>query len=189
MEIDLETTAKTLGSAVAIAEVLRRFAVNPMLKFIKKLNLAINELVPNGGGSIKDSIGRMERKLDMVQRRTDIITDSLPDGIYECDAEGRCTFASLALCKAFGLQSSEMMGIGWLSAIHPEDRQPTHEVWMESVKTGTPYRASYRVVNQVSGEEMLCTTEARAVKNGKGEVIGYYGKLWPDTAGEPYRRA
>ena len=42
--------------------------------------------------------------------------------IYQTDAQGRCVYVNSALCDLFGLTEKEALGDGWLSRIHPEDR-------------------------------------------------------------------
>lgn len=44
-----------------------------------------------------------------------------------------------------GQSLEEIQGLGWLNAIHPDDRQHVSEVWDEAIRTSTIYNTEYRV--------------------------------------------
>jgi PAS domain S-box-containing protein len=44
-----------------------------------------------------------------------------------------------------GQTPQEFQGWGWLNAIHPEDQQPTKEVWMKAVAAKSLYENEYRI--------------------------------------------
>lgn len=43
-------------------------------------------------------------------------------GIYQSDAQGRCVYVNAAFCELFGMSEKDVMGLGWLARVHPEDR-------------------------------------------------------------------
>ncbi len=44
-----------------------------------------------------------------------------------------------------GQTVEEVIGLGWLDAIHPDDRERTNQVWMEAVQTRSLYDVEYRI--------------------------------------------
>jgi len=64
--------------------------------------------------------------------------------VWTADAEGRCAY--LPSWGAYtGQTEAEMVGYGWLDAIHPDDREPTNQAWMEAVQTKSLYEIEYRL--------------------------------------------
>jgi len=64
--------------------------------------------------------------------------------VWTADAEGRCPY--LPSWGAYtGQTEAQMVGFGWLDAIHPDDRQRTNHVWMEAVQTKTLFEIEYRI--------------------------------------------
>ncbi len=52
----------------------------------------------------------------------------------------------IPMWRAFTCQSvQEVMGLGWITALHPEDRERTREVWLRAVKTRSFYDTEYRM--------------------------------------------
>ncbi|MEG4005473.1 PAS domain S-box protein [Microcoleus sp. Pol11C1] len=64
--------------------------------------------------------------------------------VWISDAEGRCP--DLPSWRAYtGQTEPEVLGFGWLDAIHPDDRERTAQVWMEAAQTRSVYDIQYRM--------------------------------------------
>ena len=53
--------------------------------------------------------------------------------------------------KLTGQTNEEAKGLGWLNALHPEDREPTRLAWLQAFENHTPFNAVYRVLS-IGGE-------------------------------------
>ncbi|MEG4249243.1 PAS domain S-box protein [Microcoleus sp. AT3-A2] len=64
--------------------------------------------------------------------------------VWTGDAEGRCP--DMPTLRAYtGQTVEEVVGFGWLDAMHPDDRERTAQVWMEAVQTRSLYDIEYRI--------------------------------------------
>ncbi|MEG4224973.1 PAS domain S-box protein [Microcoleus sp. N9_B2] len=64
--------------------------------------------------------------------------------VWTGDSEGRCW--DMPTLRAYtGQTEAEVIGFGWLDAIHPDDREQTAQVWMEAVQTKSLYDIEYRI--------------------------------------------
>ncbi|WP_373534012.1 PAS domain S-box protein [Microcoleus sp.] len=64
--------------------------------------------------------------------------------VWTADVEGRCP--DMPSWRAYtGQTEAEVVGFGWLDAIHPDDRERTNQVWMEAVQTRSLYDVEYRI--------------------------------------------
>src|SRR6476661_3427862 len=64
--------------------------------------------------------------------------------VWTADAEGRCP--DTPTLRAYtGQSEAEVVGFGWLDAVHPEDRERTAQVWMEAAQTNSLYDTEYRI--------------------------------------------
>ena len=184
MEID--TVHTLVGIAVGASTLLggafwwaRRKLWLPAKVWFQGVNHAVKELIPNGGNSIKDAITRIDRQVDNNAARSKAIMSLMPQGIYECDTDGRCTAANLAICEMFGLDYTQMLGNGWLAAIEPGDRDRVLTVWLNAVNKGIPYESSYTIVNQRDHTSKRYKTSAKPMIGSKGIILGYYGVIEP----------
>ena len=77
--------------------------------------------------------------------------------------------------QAFTGQSAEqMLGFGWVEAIHPEDRGPNLEAWRRSVETGEPYAVEQRLRGH---DGVYRHMEVRAVpsRDAAGKIVEWVG--------------
>ncbi len=65
-----------------------------------------------------------------------------PIGIFRTDREGRCVYLNQRLCEITGLSAENALGFGWLSSIHPEDREQTARLWQAGVEMGRNWMTS-----------------------------------------------
>ena len=180
--------AGAIGSAIAIAGAALKFMIRPIRKWLARIAVAIadiqqvkSEVTPNGGGSLKDIVSRIDARGERTAARTLALQDAQSACIYECDTDGCCTYANRALCDLFGIEQAAMMGNGWLTAIDHEHRAEVFEVWAHAASHGIPYENDYTVVNQRAHTRLKCRTYARPMRNSAGKVIGYSGIVERET--------
>lgn len=166
--------AITAGAGTLVASAfwfIRKRILIPIRSWVEKINRAIYQILPNGGNSMVDALKRIEKKTDENYARAKAILNLQTQAIYECDAEGRCTNANLALCEMFEMDMADVIGNGWAGALIPEDREKSVDVWMSCVTKGIPYEWHYRL--KKTGLEVR--TKATPMFDSKGHIIGFYG--------------
>ena len=82
---------------------------------------------------------------------TDSRTQPLPAkvarvGIYQSDAQGRCTYANAALCELFGMSEKELMGVDWLERVHPDDRAQVEAARQHAATAIPVFHLEYRLL-------------------------------------------
>ncbi|MEK6301468.1 MAG: PAS domain S-box protein [Acidobacteriota bacterium] len=83
-------------------------------------------------------------KQDAGDRRYGSLVRAISQVVWRTDAEGRVD--DIPQWRAITGQSVfEVSGVGWLDALHPDDRQRTAEIWSEAVRTGGSYDTEYRI--------------------------------------------
>ena len=112
------------------------------------------------------SIGELEIRQRIAERHLAI-------GVYVCRPDGECTWANDFLCEEFGLDSSEMRGYGWLSAVSRHDRERVHSAWTKAVELHLPYSETYAVKPEHK-ETWVAYSEAWPVKE-RERIICYVG--------------
>ena len=150
-----------------------------------KVDTILKELTPNGGGSIKDAVTAMREDVKKLKANVAVLRDGLrfslglqPTAVFETDETGRCTNASPALCDMFGMTHEEMLGLGWLAAIHSaEERDRAWLNWRSAVESGVPYKDRYLVHNARTGERFYAASRAVASKTDDGVVRYFFGSV------------
>ncbi len=74
-------------------------------------------------------------QLDMADRlraseaRYQSLAESAPVGIFQADAAGRIVFVNARFASIAGLPLNALLGEGWLTAVHPDDRAQVAADW------------------------------------------------------------
>ncbi|MEG4988127.1 PAS domain S-box protein [Microcoleus sp. BR0-C5] len=93
--------------------------------------------------------------------------------VWITDAEGRCP--DLPTFRAYtGQTVDEVVGYGWLDAIHPDDREGTNQVWMEAVQTKSLYDMEYRI-RAADGNYRYFQARAVPILNEDGSIREWVG--------------
>lgn len=127
---------------------------------------------------IKEIHETIRKSHNILEIRQSISEKYLQIGIFMCESTtGKCLWSNDYINEFFGLDSSEIKGFGWLSAIDEEDRTRVHEVWMHAVKNKTPYDCEYTVVNQRDKTGRCVTAHAIAVLDDTDNIVCYVGYI------------
>ncbi|MEG4573075.1 PAS domain S-box protein [Microcoleus sp. N3A4] len=107
----------------------------------------------NEDGSVREWVGtcsdihdrkQAEDAIKQSEERYRSLIAATSQIVWITDAEGRCP--DIPSLRAYtGQTEAEVVGFGWLDAIHPDDRERTAQVWMEAVQTKSLYEIEYRI--------------------------------------------
>lgn len=82
-----------------------------------------------------------------VQREAEIrcltLADAMPGLVFVTDTDGHNVEVNRRYLDYTGLAEAELLGDGWIEAVHPDQRQRAQETWAEAVASGSTYQASY----------------------------------------------
>jgi PAS domain S-box-containing protein len=70
-----------------------------------------------------------------------------PVGIFHTNAEGNTTYVNPTWCKISGLSEEMAIGSGWLSSVHPDDRDKIVTKWVSAVENRSASNAEYRFLH------------------------------------------
>ena len=72
-----------------------------------------------------------------------------PVALFICDNTGKCINANDSLLTIFRSQASEMLGLGWINFLHPNDRQRVHDMWHKAISDrNSDIRDHYRIIDR-----------------------------------------
>jgi len=104
-------------------------------------------LVKENNASLENRVA--ERTDELLESRNlfHTLADYAPVGIFQTNAFGACTFVNKKWCQLTGLTEQQALGQGWISALHPEDRQRVVDVWYGAVASKEEFQAEYRFLH------------------------------------------
>ncbi|MFS8118455.1 MAG: PAS domain S-box protein, partial [Microcoleus sp.] len=114
-----------------------------------------------------------EKALKQSEERYRSLIAATSQMVWITDAEGRCP--DIPTFRAYtGQTVDEVVGFGWLDAIHPDDRERTNQVWMEALRTKSLYDIEYRI-RGADGNYRYFQARAVPILNEDGSIREWIG--------------
>jgi len=120
-----------------------------------------------------------ERSEDLLRANEDrwrTLTHLAPVGIVETGPDGRCVFANDWVSELMGRPRNELLGLGWLAAMHPEDRAAFDASWRGAAEGGGEFALEVRFVAP-AGRERWAHVTAVMLRDPWGGPAGWLGTL------------
>ena len=121
-----------------------------------------------------DELKRAEEALRKSEARFRSLTDAIPQLVWTCTPHGDCDYLSQQWLSYTGARQDQHLGLGWVEAIHPEDRDELVAAWGTAIATGTFFDAEARV-RAVDGSYRWFKKRAHPLRDGNGAVIQWFG--------------
>jgi two-component system, cell cycle sensor histidine kinase and response regulator CckA len=116
----------------------------------------------------------MEHTLQESEELFRTLCNSAPIGIFRSDSDGCINYINPHCEKIFRLSAVEMLGQGWMRAVHPDDREIKGKIWLETVAARRSCSQEYRLLAPM-GQTVLIRTQASPIMDHAGNCLGYVG--------------
>ncbi len=123
---------------------------------------------------------RTEEALRESERRFRTLATNAPVGIFQTDPDGNCLFVNDRWCEITGLSPEDAAGVGWVRALHPDDRGRVRDEWYAAAATGREFAAEYRF-RSPQGRTAWVQGKAVALRDGAGATTGHLGTVIDTT--------
>ena len=117
---------------------------------------------------------RMNEALRESDRRFRALTEMAPVLIWECDAEGNCTYVNSYRTEFTGRSVEEEQGKGWLDTTHPDDRAACKAASEAAFANRRRFRLEYRL-RKHDGSYAWIFDQGTPRFTDNGEFLGYIG--------------
>ena len=124
----------------------------------------------------EDQLREASRRKDESIEALRHIADSMPQIIWSAGPDGRVDYYNRRWYELVGSQSPASADAGgWHPALHPEDRQPSYDLWMKSVRKGTPFEMEYRFKFTRGDDYRWYLGRALPLRDDSGAIVRWYG--------------
>jgi two-component system cell cycle sensor histidine kinase/response regulator CckA len=98
----------------------------------------------------------------------------LPQLVWTCDLQGACDYLSPQWAAFTGVPLSEHIGLGWIDALHPDDRQPVLAGWQVAFESESGFQTEFRL-RRHDGTYRWFDTRATLLRMPDGKVKKWLG--------------
>ena len=134
---------------------------------------------PSVGGLVASYRDITDRKRAEVstrksERQWQDLTEALPQLVWSATPDGACDYFSTQWTEHTGIPETHLLGWQWLETLHPDDRDVTRKLWINSVAGHGAYDVEYRV-RRSDGEYRWFKTRGVPIQNSTGNVVKWFG--------------
>lgn len=127
--------------------------------------------------AVKEDITERERILEELHEsneRYKQLLDSIPLMIWESGADGLCSYVNIYQMQFTGRSLETQTGDGWLSNVHPDDREQCIRISAEAFANRSPVVAAYRL-RRFDGEYIRVLDQGNPRYSSTGQFLGFTG--------------
>ncbi|WP_083672137.1 PAS domain-containing protein [Sphingomonas montana] len=121
-----------------------------------------------------DARKRAEAGLCKTEERLRTLMEGIPQLVWRAVSDGEWTWASPQWATYTGQTGSDSHGLGWLQALHPDDRKAAVDAWSHALKDGG-FQVEYRICHVDDGQYRWFQTRATPVRDRSGEIVEWLG--------------
>jgi PAS domain S-box-containing protein len=107
-------------------------------------------------------------------RRSRRIVEDLPQLVWTASPDGEARYFNPQSAAFTGRPQSALLGLGWLEAVHPDDREQSKRVWLGAVAEGGEYQAEHCLRNS-DGEFRWFVSRGTPIRDASGEILEWVG--------------
>jgi PAS domain S-box-containing protein len=104
------------------------------------------------------------------------LADAVPAIVWTAGPDGALSYANRAWHHYTGLGRASSAGLGWLQALHPDDRDAVERTWCRCVERCDDFTMEARLASRDGGYRAH-TLHAIPERDGDGKVLGWLGTM------------
>ena len=148
---------------------------------LESLNEIKEQMKPNGGNSIRDSLNRIERRQERDGAFLKTQLNAHHKALFECDASGRCVWTNRPHTHLTGFTLDQMRGMGWINLVAANEREAVMSKWMRAVNDKREFDDNITYL-AADGSRYLVHVNAYVIRHEEtGEVLGFLGEVTPQA--------
>jgi PAS domain S-box-containing protein len=128
------------------------------------------------GEALEEEVRQRTAAAVNSERHYRALSESSPVGVFQTDIHGNCSYVNERWCEYSGLTRQQAMGIGWLNALHPDDRSKLADPKAPNLKTEKIFNSEYRYCS-TNGKERWLVGHCEMEHNSDGVLQGYIGTV------------
>ena len=109
-----------------------------------------------------------------TEQRFRTLVEGIPQLVWRAIDGGEWTWASPQWTQCTGQKAAEYVDWGWLTAVHPADRNAAREAWARALDDGG-FEVEYRIRRQIDAEYRWFQTRATPVRDQTGVITEWLG--------------
>jgi PAS domain S-box-containing protein len=103
------------------------------------------------------------------------VAEAMPQQVWTARPDGIIDYINERVVDYYGRAREELLEAGWISVVHPEDRDQAIVLWQQALATGSFYEVEYRVRRASDGEYRWHLGRAVPIRDAAGQIEHWVG--------------
>ena len=125
--------------------------------------------------TVAEKVDEIIDQMVWLEAQLHVTMDGYNRPLLRADAKGQCTFVNRAWQRLTGMSREDALQMGWLDAIHPEDREQVEQEWRRL--NGKRYFEMRFRFTRPGGGMIRAYGYALAVVGPEHKLLGYVGVI------------
>ena len=117
---------------------------------------------------------KAKEKLAQAMKELEFLANSVPTVVWTATSEGMIDFVNEQWNEHSAVTIKDALGAGWTTQVHPDDLEKTLIIWKNSLATGLPYQAEFRLKDKHERYRWWLV-RAVALKDNNHNILKWYG--------------
>lgn len=129
------------------------------------------------GRVFNDTARQLQELYESLQSSEDRlrhVIDTIPAHVWSTLPDGSVDFINQRLLDSTGLPIEALLGSGWQSIVHPDDRARYIATWRSALSSGEPVEIEARVLTAQHDYRWLLVRNV-PLRDGHGRIVKWYG--------------
>ena len=136
--------------------------------------LEAEHILEENNQQLEHKVEERTREISKNEERYRFMADSIPHIVWTAEPNGEFDFYSRQWADYSGASLEESLGWAWANFIHPDDLEPTLEIWKEGLEKAQESKVEHRVRGK-DGVYRWMQSRAVPYKNEEGQVMKWFG--------------
>jgi PAS domain S-box-containing protein len=110
------------------------------------------------------------------ENRFRLLSDSVPIGIFQTDAQGQIIYTNPCLQAISGLTPEVSLSDVWIDLLHPEDKTRVMEAFQQFLQGVAPFYIEFRLM-RAPDDLRWVLGQAAPLRHQTGEILGHVGTI------------
>jgi len=144
-----------------------------MASAIGKIDKIYEQINPNGGSSMFDTVQRIENRLIFVEQKTGVYLQDARHSIFDVNKKGKIIGVNRTFCRLLGATEKELMGGGWLNFVN--ESTAVGDRFNHAIANEIEFKMTFDMV-KTNGEIVHVNCSANPLRSTLSQdIIGYLG--------------
>ena len=115
-----------------------------------------------------------EEELRGSEARFRKVSNLVPDLLFSTDAAGQLRWCNERWLEYTGQTADQAQDFGWVSAVHPDDRERAWKAFLASVEQGQPFSSEHRLL-RADRTARWFLVRAEPLRGADGNIVQWFG--------------